>query len=341
MRGVVVTGFGGLDKLEYRTDLPDPVPAEDEVVVRVAAAGLNNTDVWTREGAYGTSDDSSALAGWRGEPIHFPRVQGADVAGYIDRVGADVPATRVGERVLIDPVLYTGGERELVTTRYLGSERDGGYAEFVAVPGSLAHSVDCSLTDAELATFPTAYLTAQRMLNRARAAAGEVVLVTGASGGVGSALVQLSAVRGARVIAVTTSEKADEVARLGVDTVLTREELAAGKVEDEVDIVVDVVGGAAFAGLLGEIIRPLGRYVTAGAMAGPLVELDLRRLYLKQVELIGSSFGSHEDFAELLRLIQDGTLRPLLARTFPLERFVDAQKEFMAKNFVGNIVVIP
>ncbi|MFC7307819.1 alcohol dehydrogenase family protein [Streptomyces monticola] len=339
MRGVVVTGFGGLDKLEYREDLPDPRPGPDEVVVRVAAAGLNNTDVWTREGAYGTASDSGASAGWRGEPIHFPRVQGADVVGRIAAAGAEVPPARVGERVLIDPMLYEGGEEELVRTRYLGSERDGGYAEYVAVPAKNAHQVDTPLSDAELATFPTAYLTALRMLGRARVSGGETVLVTGASGGVGSALIQLGVLRGARVVAVTSAKKADAVAELGAHTVLTREDFDPAAVAGEVDVIADVVGGSLFHRLLAEVLRPLGRYVIAGAMADPLVETDLRRLYLNQVEVVGSSFGSHEDFAELLGLIRSGSLRPLLARSYPLAEFVSAQREFMGKGFVGNIVV--
>lgn len=341
MRGVILTGFGGLDALEYREDLTAPRPKAGEVVVRVGAAGLNNTDVWTREGAYGTDDDPTALAGWRGEAIAFPRIQGADVVGHIAEVGTGTPRSRVGERVLVDPMLYTGGERELVKTRYLGSEQDGGYAEFVAVPADNAHRIDSSYSDAELATFPTAYLTAMRMLNRARVTGGETVLVTGASGGVGSALVQLCVIRGARVVALTSSERAADVAGLGAHTVLHRESFAPTTIADEIDVVADVVGGPFFPDLLGEVVRPLGRYVTAGAIAGPVVETDLRRLYLKQVELIGSSFGSHDDFTELVALIQNGALTPLLARTYPLADFVSAQEEFMGRNFLGNIVVTP
>ncbi|MEU9169212.1 alcohol dehydrogenase family protein [Streptomyces sp. NPDC048420] len=339
MRGVVLTGFGGLDALEYREDFPAPRPGPGEVVVRVAAAGLNNTDVWTREGAY--SADPAAPAGWRGEAIVFPRIQGADVAGRIAETGSGTPAAQVGERVLVDPMLYTGGEHELVRTRYLGSEQDGGYAEFVAVPAQNAHRIDSAYSDAELATFPTAYLTALRMLDRARVTAGETVLVTGASGGVGSALVQLCVLRGARVVALTSRERADEVAALGADTVLHRESLTPAAVTDEIDVVADVVGGPLFPRLLGELVRPLGRYVIAGAVAGPLVETDLRRLYLKQIELIGSSFGSHDDFAELVALVEDGSLKPLLARTYPLADLMAAQKEFMGRDFVGNIVVTP
>lgn len=194
MRAVRLTGFGGPEKLEYREDVPDPHAGPGEVRVRVAATAINNTDIWTREGAYGSAEDPGSSAGWRREPLSFPRIQGADVVGHVDEVGEGVPDSRIGERVVVDPMLYTGGERELVTTEYLGSERDGGFAEYVTVPAGNAHPVRSSLTDAELATFPTAYTTAMRMLNRAAVRDGERVVVTGASGGVGSALIDRKSV---------------------------------------------------------------------------------------------------------------------------------------------------
>lgn len=223
MHAYVLTGFGGPDALEYRDDLPDPVPADGEVRIRVTAAALNNTDIWTREGAYGSAADPAAATGWRREPPTFPRIQGADVTGRIDRVGHGVPAARIGERVLVDPMLYTGGERQLVDTAYLGNERDGGFAELVTVPAANAHPIDTRLTGAQLATFPTAYATAQRMPNRAGLADGETVLVTGASGGVGSALIQLARARGAHVVAVAGDGKQDAAAALGADAVITRD----------------------------------------------------------------------------------------------------------------------
>ncbi|WP_307808399.1 alcohol dehydrogenase catalytic domain-containing protein [Streptomyces oryzae] len=142
------------------------------------AASLNNTDIWTREGAYGSSDDPDAQTGWRRSSFSFPRIQGADVAGEIDQVGAGVPEARVGERVLVDPMIYDGGEIALVTTDYLGSERDGGFAELVTVPAQNVHAVGDALSFAVLATLPTAATTAMRMLGRAGLEAGETLLVT-------------------------------------------------------------------------------------------------------------------------------------------------------------------
>jgi NADPH:quinone reductase-like Zn-dependent oxidoreductase len=346
MRAVLLTGFGGPEKLEYRTDVADPRPGPGDVRVRVGATALNNTDIWTREGAYGSPEDPAASAGWRREALRFPRIQGADVAGSIDDVGSGVSESRLGERVLVDPMIYDGGERELVENEYLGSERDGGFAEHVIVPARNAHPVDSALTDAELATFPTAYTTAMRMLNRSRVQPGETVLVTGASGGVGSALIQLATVRGATVVAVAGAAKRQRALELGAAATVDRrtDDLVAdvGAVlgDQPVDVVADVVAGPVFADAL-RLLRPLGRYVVAGAMAGPLVETDLRTLYLKQLELIGSSFGSHEDFAQMLRHIAAGELKPLLAATYPLHELAAAQERFVSKDFFGKIVVTP
>ncbi|MCI2419907.1 alcohol dehydrogenase family protein [Saccharopolyspora sp. K220] len=342
MRAVLLTGFGGPEKLEYREDVPEPQAGPGEVRIRIAATAINNTDIWTREGAYGSPEDPTASAGWRREPLEFPRIQGADVVGRIDRVGADVPESRLGERVIVDPMLYSGGERELVDTAYLGSERDGGFAEFTTVPAQNAHPIDSALTDAELATFPTAYTTAMRMLNRAGVRDGETVVVTGASGGVGSALIQLATLRGARAVAVTAGAKRERALELGAYATVDRSSddlnSAVRATVGAVDVVADVVAGPNFPALL-RMVGPLGRYVVAGGIAGPLVETDLRTVYLRQLQLIGSSFGTHEDFALLRQHIARGELTPLLAETYPLHELPEAQKAFGAKDFFGKIVI--
>lgn len=345
MRAQLLTGFGGPEVLHYREDVPDPVPAPGEVRIRVSATGMNNTDIWTREGRYGSATDPAAVTGWRREPLTFPRIQGADVVGYVDRLGEGVDAgtVRPGDRVMVDPMLYHGDETALAHTDYLGSERDGGYADLVTVPAPNVHRVDGPLSDAELATFPTAYATALRMLNRARVTGGETVLVTGASGGVGSALVQLGRQRGARVVAVAGAGKHAAVRELGAAAVVARDttDLAAAVTAaagTRVDAVADVVGGPMVGPLL-DALRPFGRYVTAGAIAGPVVPVDLRTVYLGQLELLGSSFASHEEFAELVALIRQGRLRPLLAGTYPLAELRRAQADFAAKQFVGKLVI--
>lgn len=341
MRGVVLTGHGGLEKLAYRENLPIPRPAEGEVLIEVGACAINNTDLWTREGAYSSGD----AAGWQRVPIDFPRVQGCDVVGRIVAVGAEVDESRVGERVVVDPTLYGARGDGLVEAGYLGSERDGGYAEFVTVPEKNAHAVDSRLSDAQLATFPCSYGTAQRMLNRARVITGETVLVTGASGGVGSALVQLVTALGAKAVAVVGAGKERSVRELAPAGVVTRDapDLVAAVREQlgdcPLDVVADVVGGARVPELL-EALRPEGRYVTAGAIAGPMVTIDWRTLYLKQLEIIGSSLSTRRDFTDMLKLVLDGKVRPLVARTYPLRDLVRAQQDFQRKDFLGKLVVL-
>jgi NADPH:quinone reductase-like Zn-dependent oxidoreductase len=214
------------------------------------------------------------------------------------------------------------------------------------VPAENAHDADCDLSDAELATFPCAYITGERMLNRARVVAGETVLVTGASGGVGSGLVQLAALRGARVVALTSAGKEVQARHIGAEVVVTRGQGDLGAaVRDAlagrpVDVVADLVAGAMFADLL-DLLRPEGRYVTAGAIAGPQVELDLRTLYLGHLELIGSTTGTRQEFADLMGYITEGRIKPLLARTYPLADIHRAQQDFMDKKFFGKLVLIP
>jgi NADPH:quinone reductase-like Zn-dependent oxidoreductase len=338
MRAFVLTGHGGPEAQEWRTDWPDPVAGPGEVLVRVGACGLNNTDIWTREGRYAAEPD--AAAGWRGAPLAFPRIQGADICGRIVAVGAGVRAERIGERVLVNPVVYGPEGDGLDDYDFLGSERDGGFADLVTIPAVNAVAIDTSLADAELATFPTAYLTAEHMLARARVGAGERVLVTGASGGVGSALVQLAALRGATVIAMVGPGKAAAARDLGAACVVPREsaDLAAA-IGGPVDVAADVVGGAGFPAVLAAL-RPGGRYVTAGAIAGPHVALDLRTLYLKRLDLIGSTLGTREEFLAIVGHIAAGRLRPLLAGSYSLADLPRAQTDFLQKRLFGKLVVV-
>jgi NADPH:quinone reductase-like Zn-dependent oxidoreductase len=351
MRAVLLTGHGGPERLDYRQDVAEPEPGASEVLIAVGAAGINNTDIWTREGAYGSADDPAAVSGWRREAMAFPRIQGADVAGRIVAVGAGVPETRIGERVIVNPVLYSDLGDGLVGMGYLGSERDGGFAEFVAVPAESALAIESELSDAELASFPTAYLTAEGMLDRARVAAGETLLVTGASGGVGSALVQLARARDARVVALAGRGKEARLRDLGAEVVLTRQagdpaaQLSAALGEGAlgqaaVDVVADVVAGPLFPALL-NALKPKGRYVTCGAIAGSVVSLDLRTLYLKHLELIGSTLGTRDQFARLVALIAAGRVVPLVAATYPLSEIAAAQAAFKEKAFFGKLVLLP
>ena len=348
MNAMILTGHGGLDRLSYRDDVAVPVPARDEVLIEVSACGLNNTDIWVREGAYGSDEDPDAVSSWRADntTLSFPRIQGADIVGRIVGTGDDVPNTRTGERVMVDFSIYNSDGERLADIDYIGHGRDGGYAEYVAVPAGNAYTVRTAMSDPELATFCCAYLTGEHMLDRAGVAAGERVLVTGASGGVGSGLVQLCRARGAIPYAIVGEGKEQQVLDLGAQAVITRQ---AGDLVSTVeratcgapiDVVADLVGGPLFNDLI-TILRPEGRYTTAGAIGGPVVQLDLRRIYLKHLQIHGSSQGTRAAFRRLVGYIEEGKIRPVLAATYPLSKLYDAQKAFMAKEFVGKLVVQP
>jgi len=352
MKAVLLKGHGGIEQLEYRGDVPVPTPAAGEVLVMVGAAAVNNTDINTRIGWYSksvaTATGEAAVqtasdttdGGWAGNPFVFPRIQGTDVCGRIVAVGAGVAQARIGERVLVDPVLRPA-DGSLANVGYIGLERDGGFAEFVTVPTGNVFRIESTLTDAELASFPCAYGTAENLLTRANVVSGENVLITGASGGVGSAAVQLARLRGARVIAVTTQEKATDVLALGAEQVIERTANpvhALGR--ESMDVVVDVVGGDAFAGLL-DVLKRGGRYAVSGAIAGPVVPLDLRTLYLKDLTLLGCTVTTPAVFARVVHLIQEGALQPVVSAVYPLADIVAAQSDFLGKARTGKIVLVP
>lgn len=339
MRGVYLTGHGGPEMLDVRDDIPRPAPSDREVLIRVGAAGVNNTDVNIRLAWYSKGNADDEDASWSGKPMEFPRIQGADVCGEIIAVGRDVDPSRVGERVLIDPCLFEHDGVALSPPWYFGAECSGGFAEYTTVAASQAHCIDSPLSDVELASFPCSYSTAENLLTRASLAQGDSVLITGASGGVGSAAVQLAKARGAHVIAVTSEAKAQTLRELGADQVVSRDQpLTTALPGNSVDVVIDLVGGPQWPQLL-ELLRQGGRYAVSGAIGGAMVELDLRTLYLKDLSFFGCTVLEPEVFPNLIRHIEQGSIVPLVAETFPLEDIAKAQEAFQQKSHVGKIVL--
>ena len=330
MKAMVTMGHGDFDMLVWHEDWPVPTAASGEVLIRVGACGLNNTDINTRTGWYSKAVSEATTGGaydevgsddpsWGGAAVTFPRIQGADICGEIVAVGAEVAPARIGERVITDNWLRDPADPlDKERTGYYGSEHDGGFAEYATIPATNALAVDSPLSDAELATFSCSYSTAEGMLTRAAVTAGDTVLVPGASGGVGGAVVQLAKLRGARVIAMASAAKHGDVATLGAD----------------------VVGGAIWPALINVLTRG-GRYTCSGAIAGPMVNFDLRTFYLHDLTFTGSTVIDQEVMPRLIGYVEAGKVKPVLAATYALTELHDAQRAFIAKAHTGNIVGCP
>lgn len=361
MAGVLLTGHGGLERLEYRTDLPVPTPADDEVLVRVTATAKNNTDRKVREGLYPTDNDDEVTSFQLGDAptLRFPRIQGADVVGKVAATGAGVDPARMGERGLLDFNIYGDARDDLnLVPDYFGHGRDGGFAEYVAVPSTQFHTVERpDLADAELATLGMcSFQTAFRMLNAAGISAGEHVLVTGASGGVGAALIQLCRLLGAIPHAVSSPGKDQALVALGAETVIDRSQVADWpKAVDEatggvvIDAVMDLVGGALTNPLIDVMTRRMSartsypRLSIAGAGAGNVTRILWTKIYLHQVQIFGVSHGTRAEADRLVAWIREGALRPVLNRAFRLSDIHAAERYFVDRDndFIGKIVLVP
>ena len=360
MRAMATVGHGGLDKLEFHRDWPVPEPGPGEVLIRVGACGCNATDINTRVAWYsetvasGLTADGGAVGfdriapragSWSGTPVRFPRIQGADAVGRVVAVGEGVARDRIGERVMVDGWLRDAADPlDIEKAGYYGSERDGGFADYATAPDVNAVKIESGLSDVELATFMVAFSTAEGMIRHVDPRPGDWVLVTGASGGVGTAAVQLVKRRGASVVALCGAAKAGAVRALGAAAVVPRDTgdlagaLAALTPSGRVDGVVDVVGGPLFGQTIASM-RPGGRYASSGAIGGPMVGFDLRHLVLRDLSLRGSTVTPPDVFRDVARYIEAGEIRPVLAATYPLERLADAQRAFLEKEFVGKIVI--
>ena len=347
MRGVQLVGHGGPEKLVWNDAIPVPRPGTGEALVKVLAAGVNNTDINTRIGWYSklinesTEDASRGVdveqGGWAGA-IHFPRIQGADLCGEVVALGEGVANFALGMRVIC-PTNQPNPTAE-APTRFLalGSELDGAFAQYCLVPAAQLHDVSAApLSDVELGAIPCAYGTAHNLLSRSKVGPEDRVLITGASGGVGLALVQLSALRGAHVIGQASAAKHDVVRAAGAAAVLDRRQRPQPR---SVTVAIDVVGGNDWPAVI-DALEPGGRYATSGAIAGPIVQADLRTLYLNDITIYGCTYTPHEVFRELAALVNRGLVRPLISKTYPLSDIVAAQAEFAAKTHAGKLVLVP
>jgi NADPH:quinone reductase-like Zn-dependent oxidoreductase len=344
MKAVQVTGYGGIDKLEV-VDISTPTPEKGEVLVKVKACAINNTEIWMREGAYGTEEKS----GWRPEGVHFPRIPGSDITGEIVGVGSDVSDTLKGKNVVLFPFTSSGMEGfEHISEdmSFIGSEYDGGYAEYVVWPSELCYDMPLPAYE-ESAVFSVSGLTAWHMVEQIKAKPGETVVVTGANGGVGSLNVQIaSRVFGSKVIAIVGDMGLeDKMKELGATHVLSYKShtLADEIVEvngGPVDSVLDVVGDALFETSI-SVLKNGGKFCISGSAGGQKTELDFRTIYLKHITLYGSVLGTRDEFRRMLDAISAGKIKPVIERTFPLEKAGEAQTYFKNSGKLGKIILLP
>jgi NADPH:quinone reductase-like Zn-dependent oxidoreductase len=322
-------------------DVPMPEPGPGEVRLRVTACALNHLDLWVR----------------RGLPVAtaLPHIGGADIAGTVDAIGADVNGVREGDRAVVNPSWSCGecawcarGE-DPVCARYriIGEHAPGGLAEYVVVPARNLFGVPDDYPLERAAAAPLAFLTAWRgLMTRARLAADETVLITGASGGVATAAIQIARHAGARVYAVTTAGNVDNVRALGADVVYDREhvdyskEVWADTGRRGVDVVFDSVGEATWWQNVRAAAR-LGRIVIYGGTTGPRLETDARQVFWKQLEIIGTTMSNRREFAAVMELVFRGVLHPVIDVVWPLERVRDAHERLEAGDQFGKIVLLP
>ena len=345
MCGVYLTRHGGPEALEWREDIPLPRPGPGEVLVRVLAAGVNNTDINTRIGWYaaeitGATEESSRAVeagGWAGA-LGFPRIQGGDLCGEVVAKGEGVDAFVPGQRVTCPINQPRPTQENPVGFVALGSEYDGAFAQYCLLQARDLHDVSLApLSDVEIAAIPCAFGTAAGLLHRAGVGEGSEVLISGASGGVGLAAVQLAALKGARVTGICGAAKAGAVREAGAGATIDRD---APLPQDRFTHVIDLVAGALFPALI-DALKPGGHYATAGAIAGPIIEADRRRIYLRDITVHGCTYQPAEVFAELIGMVNEGRIRPLVSKTFPLSQIHAAQTEFLSKRNAGKLVLLP
>jgi alcohol dehydrogenase len=336
MRAVLTTGHGGLEKIEFRDSHPDPTPAPGEALVRVRATALNFHDVFTRRGMPGVK-------------IRLPVVVGSDIAGTVATVGDDVDSEWVGRNVLVDPVLRSGDRVGMI-----GETIDGGRAELVAVPADSLIAVPDGVALEDAAALPLAYGTAYRMLReRGRIAAGERVLVLGASGGVGVACVQLAKLFGADVVAcASSSRKLERLREIGADHVVDyvqepfvdaiRRIYGKPRITGSggVDVAVNFTGGDTLADTQ-KCVRLRGRILCCGATAGYELTLDARYWWTFEHTMIGSDGWERQDLVELLELVATGRLHPVIDRVMPLHEAAEAERMLEGREVFGKLLLAP
>lgn len=342
MKAAIFRQHGGPEVIEV-ADVPTPEPGPGQVLVKVHAAALNHLDLWARRGLPGLE-------------FEFPHIGGSDMAGTVEELGDGAEGPDVGARVLVNPSLWCGhcewcrkGEESLCESyRIIGEHLHGGFAEFAAVPARNVLPIPDDLAFEDAAAVPLVYQTAWRgMISRGRLRPGETVLVTGGSGGVSTAAIQIAKLAGAYVFAVTAgAEKASRLQELGADVVIDRDRSDFSKEvwhatgRRGVDIAFDSVGETVWPDILRAMARN-GRLVSYGATTGSKGNVEIRLAFWKQLQIIGTTMSSRSEFEEVMSLVFEKELEPVIDIVWPLEKVRDAHRRLEAGEQFGKIVLTP
>ncbi len=339
MKAIRYHAYGDRSVLSFE-DAPAPEAGPGQVVVQLAAAGINHLDVWVREGVYGAR-------------VTMPHIGGSDGAGVVAKVGPGVRRAKEGDQVAISPGLSCGVCRECLSGRdnlcpqyvIIGAGPDGTYAQQVAVPEANLLGLPARFSALQAAALPLVLVTAWHMLvGLAKIRPGETVLVLGGTSGVGSMAVQVAKLFGAQVIATAQSAKLDQARTIGADLVIDHsQEDIAQRVREltqkrGVDIVFEHVGEATWEASL-KSLRPGGRLVTCGSTTGHQAMTDLRYLYSRQLSIFGDYMGSKGELHEAWRWVEDGRILPVIDRTFPLAEAQAAHQHLEERRAVGKVVL--
>lgn len=341
MKAIRIHEHGGVDQLRFEQEVPEPELERDDVLIKVKACALNYLDIWVRKGLPG---------------LHLPQIPGCDIAGVIEKLGSDVTDYHVGDRVVINPGVSCGscewcqlGQDSLCDTFHIiGEHVDGGYAEFAKAPARNLMLIPEKFSYEEAAAVPLVFLTAWRaLISRAQLKPGEDVLILGASGGVGSACVQIAKLTGARVFATASTEaKLEKLGELGADVLINysendfSKEIWTATNKRGVDVIIDSIGEATWAQSMKSATKN-GRIVTFGSTSGPQPKLNIPLLFWKQLQIFGTTMATQGEFKDVMNLVWADKLKPVIDQVFPLQDVAKAQEVMENREVFGKLLVVP
>jgi NADPH:quinone reductase-like Zn-dependent oxidoreductase len=342
MKAVVFHEHGTPDVLRYE-DAPDPAPGRGEVLIEVHATSINHIDIFLRRGMPGIK-------------VPFPKIAGSDAAGIVREISPDVSGLKPGQRVTINPGVSCGRcefcaagfASQCVSYHMIGEHADGAYAQLVKVPAHVVLPIPDSLSFEEAAAAPLVFLTAwSMMVSKGNIRPGEDVLILGAGAGVGTAAIQIAKMTGCRVFATASSDaKLEQARKLGADFLINYKTDEFDKKIREltnrrgVDVVVDYIGADTWVRSLRSARRG-GRVLTCGATTGFAPQTDLRQIFFRQVQVIGSTMGSHREFLDVMKCVFRGQLKPVIDRVMPLKEARTGHELIEQRAVFGKIVLKP